>query len=593
MITIDGFEDKKLLEPPQPCPNAECTSSDGFHIWQKGEVIDGYCFVCGRASEDPYGDLSRLHGDTPPNVGRTSPVLVTNSPAQSPKAKGVSVEDGLSHPIRGIPDRGISYSTAEHFGVRVGVSSTDGETPIYTLFPRYREGNHVGYKQRIPDGLPPYLNSGGSDVELFGSHVCKPQGKKLYITEGEYDALSVYQALKEGSNLPGYHPNVCSLSAGSAHALKDFAISSSLLDGYEELVLVFDNDEAGKKARDAICKAFAGRVSFVTIPHPFKDANEMAVGGKNTDLKWLCLTHAKKYQPDGIVRARTLKADLRNAIRECAHTYPDTMPKLNEMLYGPWPGSIVTITSGSGCGKTQFLRELFYHLLSNYSDPIAGLFLEEDKMETIRGIMSLHMGKRLNLPDTPVTEEEEDEAFEALFDNDRVMLYTFFGGMDDSSLLSKLRYFAITGHKFIFLDHLSMVVGADAKQGDERLRLDALMHDLAKFVKEYQVTLFNVVHLRKADSSGVPFELGAVPSVDDLRGSGSIKQYSWDVIALSRNQQHENEYCANITEATVLKSRLTGRTGTADYLYFNGNDGRMYNVDKPVDYRKVTRRGIH
>jgi len=39
--------------------------------------------------------------------------------------------------------------------------------------------------------------------------------------------------------------------------------------------------------------------------------------------------------------------------------------------------------------------------------------------------------------------------------------------MDDSSLLSKLRYFAVTGHKFIFLDHLSIVVSEYAAEGGE------------------------------------------------------------------------------------------------------------------------------
>ena len=180
-----------------------------------------------------------------------------------------------------------------------------------------------------------------------------------------------------------------------------------------------------------------------------------------------------------------------------------------------------------------------------------------------------------------------------MYESDRVDLYDFFGGMDDSSLLSKLRYYAITGHKFIFLDHLSIIVSEFATEGDERKRIDTLMTKLAKFVKEFNVVLFLVVHLRKGESSAVPFEQGGVPSLDDLRGSASLKQLSWDVIGLARNQQHTNEYCANTTEATVLKCRFTGRTGTADYLNFNQFTGRMCNVDCPDNYRERKRlRGI-
>ena len=220
-------------------------------------------------------------------------------------------------------------------------------------------------------------------------------------------------------------------------------------------------------------------------------------------------------------------------------------------------------------------------------EKIAGLFLEEDKAETIKSLISLHLMKRIHLPDVKVTEEELNEAFDTLYDSDRIGLYDFFGGMDDSSLLSKLRYYALTGHKFIFLDHLSLVISEFATEGDERKRIDVLMTKLAKFVKQYNVCLFLVVHLRKGDTSNVSFEMGAVPTLDDLRGSAALKQLSWDVLGASRNQQHRNPYCANTTELTVLKCRFTGRTGTADYLHYNGDTGRMMNVEKPMDYREV------
>ena len=198
-------------------------------------------------------------------------------------------------------------------------------------------------------------------------------------------------------------------------------------------------------------------------------------------------------------------------------------------------------------------------------------------------LLSIHLGKRINLPDVEISEEEERAAFEDYYGDNRISFYDYFGGMDDNSLLSKLRYFAVTGHKFIFLDHLSIVVSEYASEGGERERIDTLMTKLAKFVKEFNVVLFLVVHLRKADSRA-PFELGARPTLDDLRGSGSLKQLSWDVIGLSRNQQHENKRTANVTEVSVLKCRLTGRTGTADYILFNDDTGRMEMTEKPTDF---------
>ena len=109
------------------------------------------------------------------------------------------------------------------------------------------------------------------------------------------------------------------------------------------------------------------------------------------------------------------------------------------------------------------------------------------------------------------------------------------------------------------------------------------MTKLAKLCKELQLVIFLVVHLKKAPF-GNSFEQGFVPSLDDLRGSGSLKQLSWDVIALSRNQQHDDPFCANTTRITVLKCRFTGRTGESDYLNFNDQSGRMRRVSKPRNY---------
>ncbi len=594
-LTMDYEQhpDKKLLESNRPCPLPECGSSNAFNIWQKGEVIDGHCFSCGRKSYDPYADIAKFEALEAENDVVGSKPFLSNNPAQQPDASvegssiKLTVEDGLSHPIRGLPERGLSYSTCEHFGVRIGVSPTDGNTPIYTLFPRTRDSNVIGFKKKTIDKQ--YINYGGNNVELFGANITKPSGKKIFITEGELDALALFQSLKENSTLSGYNPSVVSLSTGASSALKSLTLSDDLLNGYKEIVIVFDNDDAGQKAREEVCKAYAGKVSYVTIPYPYKDANDMVLAGKSNDLKWLALTGAKKYQPDGIVNASTLWEKYKDPKRGTYYPYPPSCPLLNEMMYGARPGTIITITSGSGCGKTQFMRELMYHYYLTTDEMIAGMFLEEDTSDTLGGLISLDLNKRITLPDVEVTDEEEKRSFDKLFGSDRISLYDYFGGMDDNSLLSKLRYFAITGHKFIFLDHLSIIVSEYAAEGGERERIDTLMTKLAKFVKEFGVILFLVVHLRKADSFSLPFEQGAVPSLDDLRGSAAIKQLSWDVIGLSRNQQHKNAYCANTTEATILKCRFTGRTGVADYLYFNDVTGRMQEVEKPQGYREAKR----
>lgn len=596
-----GTESKHLLEQTN-CP--KCPSSDAFSIYTDGTKKDGYCFSCGYYSKDPDADLLRSQATLPVDsflvrqssdplqpesmgsnssrVGRQFGNEHLTSTVQEP-LKSVGVEDGLLHPVRAIPARSLSFTTCERYGVRIGVSSTDGETPIYYLFPRYREYNLIGWKLRT---LPhkDYKISGGSNAQLFGQQLPVTSTKKLWITEGELDALSVYQALKEGSTYQDWEPSVVSIPDGSSSAVKSITDNSEYVNQFDEVILIFDNDEPGKKARNEVCKILAGKVSYVDLP--CKDANDMLTLGRQNDLKWLAVSNYKKYQPDGIVNGKDLWERYKEKKEVPSYPYPPSMRLLNEHTYGARPGSIITITSGTGSGKSTFLKELLYHYYSTTDEKIAGMFLEEDVSDTITGLVGLHLNKRIHLPDVNVSEQDESEAFKELFDSGRIGFYDYFGGMDDNSLLSKLKYFAATGHRFIFLDHLSIVVSEYAAQGGERERIDTLMTKLAKFVKEFQIVLFLVVHLRKSDSSSTSFELGAKPSLDDLRGSGSLKQLSWDVIGLSRNQQHEDPYCANTTEVSILKCRFTGRTGCADYLYYSPDTGRLVSVDKPLNYRK-------
>ena len=61
-----------------------------------------------------------------------------------------------------------------------------------------------------------------------------------------------------------------------------------------------------------------------------------------------------------------------------------------------------------------------------------------------------------------------------------------------------------------------------------------MMSDLLKIVKKHNIWLGLVSHLRKA-MGGKSFEEGHLASIDDIKGSGSIKQISFDIIAFARN----------------------------------------------------------
>lgn len=583
----------KRIESNYPCHS--CNSSDAVSLYlQDDGRIDSTCFSCRHYEPRLYKDSNGIYRPDRKSslVSSESQVSEQKRPrttslaqekqvimSHNPHSKEQILADFKSFPIRSIPDRLLTEETTKHFGIRVALSEQDGRTITHHKYPVTKKDKLSGYMERIVSDKSFYHHGDTKNAELFGQSVSSG-GKTLYITEGQLDAAALYQTLKSYSSFE-WNPSVVSINNGAASAVRELSLNNDFIDQYEKIVLVFDMDDPGQEAVEECCKLLAGKVYIASLSE--KDPCDMLLQGKGEELYWACIKKAKKYKPDGIVNGSDTWDRYQHKKEEKCYAYPEDWQDINHKTYGVRLGSVVTITSGSGMGKSQFLRELQDHFFRTTPFNQAHIILEEDVSDSVANLMSIYLNKRITLPDVHVTEEEEREAHDFYFKEGRISFYDHFGGMDDDNLFSKIRYFAATGHRFIFLDHLSIIVSEFAAQGGERERIDTIMTKLAKMCKELQLVIFLVVHLKKAPF-GNSFEQGFVPSLDDLRGSGSLKQLSWDVIALSRNQQHPDPFCANTTRVTILKCRFTGRTGESDYLNFNDQSGRMRRVAKPRNY---------
>jgi replicative DNA helicase len=102
-----------------------------------------------------------------------------------------------------------------------------------------------------------------------------------------------------------------------------------------------------------------------------------------------------------------------------------------------------------------------------------------------------------------------------------------------------------------------------------------MMSDLLKLVKQFPIWLGVISHLRKTGAGGKSFEEGHMASLDDIKGSGSIKQVSFDIIAFARNMIAEDERTKNTIRFRVLKARYSGNTGEAGSSFFNKTTRRL------------------
>jgi len=239
----------------------------------------------------------------------------------------------------------------------------------------------------------------------------------------------------------------------------------------------------------------------------------------------------------------------------------------------------VSLTGGTGLGKTSVTRELEHWLIKSTKDNVGVIALEENEYQTVDGLLSIEANARLYIDQVreQYSREQIDEYLNALYNGEnknRVFIHSHFGTNDVEEIFSKLRYLIIGMEcKWVVFDHISMLVSAIAG-GDERRTIDNVMTRLRSLIEETGVGMILVSHLRRVEGNR-GHENGISVSLSHLRGSQSIAQLSDCVIALERDQQAEDPLEANTTHMRVLKSRYTGDVGMATHLLYDRETGRL------------------
>jgi twinkle protein len=220
-------------------------------------------------------------------------------------------------------------------------------------------------------------------------------------------------------------------------------------------------------------------------------------------------------------------------------------------------------------------------LLETTEDKFGVVSLEESPAETARKLAGAAINK--NPAKNELSLEELQEGFNKTFGLDRIVLLDHQGSINDSSIIDQLEYMILTGCKYLFIDHITILVSEGVADLTGNEAQDKVMNDLLRLVKRHpEVWIGLVSHLRKAPG-GKSFEEGNMPSIDDIRGSGSIKQISFDIIAFARNMIASSEREKNTIKMRILKSRFTGLTGDVQGSYYDYDTGRMKSLEDVVE----------
>ena len=512
----------------EPCP--QCSSRDNLARYSDGHA---YCFGC-EYREPGDGEVNEF----------------TNTKIKS---------DMITGQVQALSKRQIDFDTCKFFNYQIG--EYNGQ-PVQIA--PYYNSNYQVVAQHIRFPNKDFIWLGDmNEVGLFGQNKWKGNQKMITITEGEIDCMSVSKV--QGNRWP-----VVSVPSGAKSAKKYIKKNLEYLESFENVVLMFDNDEAGNQASIECAQLFSPKKALIS-KLPMKDANEMLVSNRGKDIIHH-IWNAKPYTPEGIIAGSdTWDLVIQDDSKEST---PYPFAGLNNKCKGIRKGEIVLLTAGSGTGKSQLARELAYDLISK-DKTVGYIALEESVARSVRGLLSIDLNQKVH--EEEVRRHIDKEILKKSWQKiqDKTFFHKHFGSTDSENLMSKIR-FLVRGCDcdYIILDHINMVVSG--LEGDERKLIDYTMTKLRTLVEELNFGLILICHLKRIDSKS-GHEEGAITSLSHLRGSHALAQLTDICIGLERNQQSEETQ--DLLTVRVLKNRYSGDTGVACALHYNRQTGRLSEGD--------------
>lgn len=549
-MTDDG-DRKDTVVSKGHCP--DCGSHDNLVTYADGHR---YCYTpgCGKKrSVDPDGTEVT---DTKPKKEKL--VSTTAIPFTSQNMPG------------GLKARGLDLETLSKAGYFV---HKEGGKSVHVA-PYYDQKGQLAYqKYRDKDKdfwFEPVVGDAPKtrDLQLFLQHVWgEKHDKKVVVTEGELDALSVAQAMN-------WKVPAVSIIQGADSAVKSLKANYRWLDRFEEIILWMDNDEVGQSVVAECASLFTpGKVKTIKV-QGFKDASDLLQAGKSGEI-YSAVWGATVWAPPGIVNARDRASDFDRPAAIKIADYP--WPIINRHTRGILAKEVTYLVAGTGVGKTTHIVEI-QHALIQAGIKFGVARFEDDLQKTQLDIMSRRVGRRLHLeaidnPDTKYLKALHAETF----DNGLVELFDpETADWSFEAILGYIRYMAkALDCKVIFLDPLSFVVAA-VNAADERKALDHVAYKFSQAVKQLGIALIVTHHLNRGD--GKAFEEGGEISLKNIRGSAGIANFSMGVFAFERNQQGERPDLARIRG---LKHRFSGWTGIGDTLKWDDEKGHYEPTDEP------------
>ncbi|WJN63832.1 DNA primase/helicase [Erwinia phage Fougasse] len=547
-------------------PTCKSTSGKSLQVWLNENedgtrTYSGYCFACGVLVPNPYGnnppDPKEIHIKTPEEIQE-------------------ELDDISTCKVFDLDHRGIE---PEYWGaarVRLLVSEFDGTTPNALAHGYTRGGKLVRWKIKLLNKKVMWSVGDTQENDPYNWEAAKAiGGKTLYITEGEEDAIALRQILRtlnRGTDYEALDFAVISLSDGSDSVHKCLArVAEEIKQRWEHVVIVFDQDEPGRKAAKEACRLIPGAM---IAQLPANDANDCLKRGMLKNTRDAVIFRASRPLPTALVNKDLLMLEMDEELAPGAST---PWQKMTDSSFGQRRGEVWTLGGTEGGGKTTIARQMGEHNILEHKWNIFTCFMEESPQQTLRRFAALHD----NLP-------YFDPAFvknDPRYNHERFILtcqkFLPYLEMWDRKQQGEDPYETWEGIKTILrqigpdidqfvLDNLT-ILGEGISASERNDFLGKVYADQVKLAEQYQFHILDLSHLNPVAKGQRPHEDGGRVKKGDFTGSRAAAKYSHYMFGFERNMQAVDPNCSIIRG---IKAREAGKL-EAFKTYYDADSGRI------------------
>lgn len=464
-------------------------------------------------------------------------------------AEGADLSTSSSKPLdfqpidftpKSLSKRGVSLRTCEKY--EYGVATDDFGNPIQVCNVRDPSGRLVQQKVRTKD--KDFYSNGKAERTLIGLHLWRTGGKRIVITEGEIDMLSYAEVVD--CKWP-----VVSLPNGAKSAKKAITNCMQELQRFDEVVLMFDNDEAGQEAVEAVLPLFRpNHAKVATLP--LKDANDMLVAGREKELI-SAVFNAEVYRPSEIV---TVEDIYDQALVAPTMGISLPWPTATKVTLGVRRGEIHIVGAAPKIGKTEHQHQLIKHFTDVENERVGVMSLEEHPVKTLKKVAGKYATRQFTKPKEigGWTDAELRQAMDGL--KDKIVFYSSKGERDHDVILNTIRWWAAEGIWLFIVDPLTALV-AELEGSAANDALNEFMSKAASMCMELGVTIFMYSHVNPV-KYGIPHDQGGKVLSSQFTGSRAMEKWAHYGWGISRNRNDPDPVTRNTATVSLLFDREFG-----------------------------------